>query len=239
MKAEQQNILKPPQGDRGLKHLSLQNNFKYKQYWRKSALKNGFDQIFIDLIKEKKPKIFLEIGVFTGVTARNVCELLSLINNNDFSYYGIDLFEDYKEAISKEFIPKFLSENQNFSNPLKSFVYNFLLKEKLNSLSSVSNFLKKFKSNIKLIKGNSLEILPKIDLKMFDMIFVDGGHSYETVKYELGYILKNIKNNCLVVCDDYTLLETPGVKKAIDEAIVEYSYNLKVVGNKFACLSKR
>jgi len=222
-----------------LKHLSLQNNFKYKQYWRKSALKNGFDQIFIDLIKEKNPKIFLEIGVFTGVTARNVCELLSLINNNDFFYYGIDLFEDYQEAISKEFIPKFLSENQYFSNPLKSFVYNLLLKEKLNSLSSVSNFLKKFKSNIKLIKGNSLEILPKIDLKIFDMIFVDGGHSYETVKYELGYILKNIKNNCLVVCDDYTLLETPGVKKAIDEAIVEYSYNLKVVGNKFACLSKR
>ena len=239
MKVEQQNILKPPQRDLGLKHLSLQNNFKYKQYWRKSALKNGFDQIFIDLIKEKKPKIFLEIGVFTGVTARNVCELLSLINNNDFFYYGIDLFEDYQEAISKEFIPKFLSENQNFSNPLKSFVYNLLLKEKLNSLSSVSNFLKKFKSNIKLIKGNSLEILPKIDLKIFDMIFVDGGHSYETVKYELGYILKNIKNNCLVVCDDYTLLETPGVKKAIDEAIVEYSYNLKVVGNKFACLSKR
>ena len=239
MKVEQQNILKPPQRDLGLKHLSLQNNFKYKQYWRKSALKNGFDQIFIDLIKEKKPKIFLEIGVFTGVTARNVCELLSLINNSDFFYYGIDLFEDYQEAISKEFIPKFLSENQNFSNPLKSFVYNLLLKEKLNSLSSVSNFLKKFKSNIKLIKGNSLEILPKIDLKIFDMIFVDGGHSYETVKYELGYILKNIKNNCLVVCDDYTLLETPGVKKAIDEAIVEYSYNLKVVGNKFACLSKR
>ena len=98
--------------------------------------------------------------------------------------------------------------------------------------------LKKFKSNIKLIKGNSLEILPNIDLKIFDMIFVDGGHSYETVKSELAYILKNIKNNCLVVCDDYTLLETPGVKKAIDEAIIEYSYSLKVVGSKFACLKK-
>jgi len=221
-----------------LKHLSLQDNFKYKQYWRKSALKNEYDQIFIELIKEKKPKIFLEIGVFTGVTARNICELLSLINNNDFLYYGIDLFEDYQEAISKEFIPKFLSENQNFSNPLKSLVYNFLLREKLNSLKSVSKFLKKFKNNIKLIKGNSLEILPNIDLKIFDMIFVDGGHSYETVKSELAYILKNIKNNCLVVCDDYTLLETPGVKKAIDEAIIEYSYSLKVVGNKFACLKK-
>jgi hypothetical protein len=238
LKAEQQNTLKLPQKVLGLKHLNLQDNFKYKQYWRKSALKNGYDQIFIELIKEKKPKIFLEIGVFTGVTARNICELLSLINNNDFLYYGIDLFEDYQEAISKEFIPKFLSENQNFSNPLKSLVYNFLLREKLNSLKSVSKFLKKFKNNIKLIKGNSLEILPNIDLKIFDMIFVDGGHSYETVKSELAYILKNIKNNCLVVCDDYTLLETPGVKKAIDEAIIEYSYSLKVVGNKFACLKK-
>ena len=222
-----------------MKLLNLQSNFKYKQYWRKSALKNGFDQIFVDLIKEKKPKIFLEIGVFTGVTARNVCELLSLINHNNFFYYGIDLFEDYQEAVSKEFIPKFLSENQNFSNPFKSFVYNFLLKEKLNSLKSVTKFLKKFQNNIKLMKGNSLEILPKIDLKIFDMIFVDGGHSYETVKSELDYILNNIKNSCLVVCDDYTLLETPGVKKAIDEAITQYSYNLKVEGNKFACLNKK
>ena len=178
MRVELRNILKLLQKVHGLKLLSLQNNFKYKQYWRKSALKNGYDQIFIDLIKEKNPKIFLEIGVFTGVTARNICELLSLINHNDFFYYGIDLFEDYQEAISKEFIPKFLSENQNFSNPLKSLVYNFLLREKLNSLKSVSEFLKKFKNNIKLIKGNSLEVLPKIDLKIFDMIFVDGGHSY-------------------------------------------------------------
>ena len=239
MRVEQQNILKHLQKVPGLRPLSLPNNFKYKQYWRKSALKNGFDQIFIDLIKEKKPKTFLEIGVFTGVTARNVCELLSLINHNNFSYYGIDLFEDYQEAISKEFIPKFLSENQNFSNPLKSFVYNFLLKEKLNSLNSVSKFLKKFQNNIKLMKGNSLEILPTIDLKIFDMIFVDGGHSYETVKSELDYILNNIKNSCLVVCDDYTLLETPGVKKAIDEAIIQYSYTLKVVANKFACFNKK
>jgi hypothetical protein len=29
------------------------------------------------------------------------------------------------------------------------------------------------------------------------MIFVDGGHSYETVKFELGVILKNVKDNCL------------------------------------------
>ena len=222
-----------------MKLLSLQDNFKYKEYWRKAGLKKYFGQIFVDLVKQHNPKNFLEIGVFTGVTARNVCELLYSINNKDFFYLGIDLFEDFHEAISNEVIPEFLVEKQNFSNPLKSLVYNFLLKEKLNSLDSVSKFLKKFQNNIELKKGNSLSILPKIDLKIFDMIFVDGGHSYETVKFELDIILKNIKHNCLGVCDDYSLQEATGVKKAIDESVIENSCNFKVVANRFACLSKK
>ena len=239
MKAEQQNTLKLLQKVLGLKHLSLQNNFKYKEYWRKAGLKKYFGQIFIDLVKQQSPKNFLEIGVFTGVTARNVCELLSSINNNDFFYLGIDLFEDFEDVISKEVVPEFLVKKQNFSNPLKSLVYNFLFKEKLNSLDSVSKFLKKFENNIELKKGNSLSILPKTDLKIFDMIFVDGGHSYETVKFELEIILKNIKNNCLVVCDDYSLQEATGVRKAIDESVRENSCNFKVVANRFACLNKK
>ena len=222
-----------------MKRLSLQNNFKYKEYWRKAGLKKYFGQIFIDLVKQQNPKSFLEIGVFTGVTARNVCELLSLINNKDFFYLGIDLFEDFQEAINNEVVPEFLINKQNFSNPFKSFVYNFLLREKLNSLESVSKFLKKFQNNIELKKGNSLDILNKIDLKIFDMIFVDGGHSYETVKFELGVILKNINDNCLVVCDDYLYAEAVGVKKAIDESVREDSCNFKVVANRFACLSKK
>jgi hypothetical protein len=80
--------------------------------------------------------------------------------------------------------------------------------------------------------------LPKIDLKIFDMIFVDGGHSYETVKFELEIILKNIKDECLVVCDDYSLQEATGVKKAVDESAIENSCKFKVLANRFACLKK-
>ena len=222
-----------------MKLLNLQSSFKYKEYWRKASLKKYFGQIFIDLVKDRKPKSFLEIGVFTGVTARNICELLSLINNRKFYYLGIDLFEDFEDAISDEVVPEFLTNKQNFSNPLKSLFYNFLLSEKLNSLASVSKFLKKFGKNVELKKGNSLDILGKIDLKIFDMIFVDGGHSYETVKFELGIILKNINNNCLVVCDDYIHAEAAGVKKAIDESVLENLHNFKVVANRFACLTKK
>lgn len=222
-----------------MRPLSLQSNFKYKDYWRKSGLKKYFGQIFIDLVKERKPQNFLEIGVFTGVTARNICELLSLINNGKFYYLGIDLFEDFEDAISTEVVPEFLTNKQNFSNPLKSLFYNFLLREKLNSLESVSKFLKKFGKNVELKKGNSLDILKKIDLKIFDMIFVDGGHSYETVKFELSIILKNVNDNCLVICDDYIHAEAIGVKKAIDESVREELYNFKVVANRFACLTKK
>lgn len=222
-----------------MRPLSLQSNFKYKEYWRKSSLKKYFGQIFIDLVKERKPQNFLEIGVFTGVTARNICELLSLINNGKFYYLGIDLFEDFEDAVSTEVVPEFLTNKQNFSNPLKSLFYNFLLREKLNSLESVSKFLKKFGKNVELKKGNSLDILKKIDLKIFDMIFVDGGHSYETVKFELSIILKNVNDNCLVICDDYIHAEAIGVKKAIDESVRKELYNFKVVANRFACLTKK
>jgi predicted O-methyltransferase YrrM len=220
--------------------LNSQNNFRYKEHWRKAGLKKFFGQIFIDLVKQKNPKNFLEIGVFTGVTARNVCELLSATNNEDFFYLGIDLFEDFQEsAHQNEVVPQFLINKQNFSNPFKSLVYNFLLKEQLNSHESVSKFLKKFKNNIELKKGNSLSILPKIDIKIFDMIFVDGGHSYETVKSELNIIFKNMKNSCLIVCDDYIHNQASGVKKAIDESVKENNCDFKIVADRFACLSKK
>jgi hypothetical protein len=190
----------------------------------------------IEQVKMKQSSFYL-LAFFLST------QIFSLIkyfpNNKDFFYLGIDLFEDFHEAISDEVVPEFLVKKQNFSNPLKSLVYNFLLKEKLNSLGSVSKFLKKFQNNIELKKGNSLNILPQTDLKIFDMIFVDGGHSYETVKFELDIILKNIKDNCLVVCDDYSLQEATGVKKAIDESVRENSFNFKVVANRFACLSKK
>ena len=58
---------------------------KYKKYFRKTSLKQeGVGDFFLQEIIKKKPKIFLEVGVFHGVTARNVCELLYEVHKNDF-----------------------------------------------------------------------------------------------------------------------------------------------------------
>ena len=86
----------------------------YKKYFRKTSLKQKEDgEFFLNEVLRKKPKYFLEIGVFHGVTARNVCELLYKIHQEDYKYMGLDLFEKNSETVD-EFIP-----NTNFNNPFK------------------------------------------------------------------------------------------------------------------------
>ena len=79
---------------------------KYKKYFRKTSLKQkGVGDFFLEEVKLKSPRNFLEIGVFHGVTARNVCELLYKIHKDNFKYVGLDLFEEndvYIFAILKE-----------------------------------------------------------------------------------------------------------------------------------------
>ncbi len=80
---------------------------KFNKYWRKSSLKKKEDGDFLlNLIKNAEPKHFLEIGVFHGVTSRNVCELLHILHGGDFSFTGIDVFSDTSEISKDEFIPK-------------------------------------------------------------------------------------------------------------------------------------
>ena len=206
----------------------------YKTYWRKTGLKKNWGELFLNIVKEHKPKVFLEVGVFCGVTARNVCELLQEIHKNDFRYIGIDLFGE--KASQDEIAPDYLKK-QKFSNPLKNLFYNFLLRENLNSYESVQNFLKKFSKNVTLIKGNSNVILRNLDLKDIDFVFLDGGHSFETVFDDLNLIYKKISNNkgAVILCDDYEDSSyITGVKKAVDKFVEEKKLKLEVIRSRFA-----
>ena len=78
----------------------------------------------------------------------------------DFKYFGIDLFGSEKKSHDDEIEPNFL-ENQKFSNPLKNIYYNFIKKENLNSLESVSKLLDNFTNQVTLLKGDSRENLTK------------------------------------------------------------------------------
>ncbi len=188
---------------------------KYKFYFRKSSfkkdLKNG--EYLLKLISELKPKNFLEIGILEGVTSRNVCEQLNKINNGNFKFIGIDLFgEDVEANNSKEFTPI----SYKIKNPLKWIYFKLILKMEPNSKECVEYLLRKFKNSVKIFKGYSKDLLKKIDLKDIDLVFLDGGHRYETVKEDLNLLLINLKKNSIILCDDYNVSHY-GVKKAVDE----------------------
>ena len=214
-------------------------SYKFKKYWRKTGLNEYWGNVLLDLIKEKKPKHFLEIGVFCGVTARNVCELLNIINKGNFTYTGFDLFGEKINDGLNEAEPEYI-KSQKFSNPLKNFYYNFLLKENLNSLESIEKFLKKFRQNIKLIKGDTNITLKQFDLSQIDFAFIDGGHSYETTLNDIETIYKSNKTKeLLILCDDYQDASyIPDVKKAVDQFVEVYKLNIRIIEGKFALISK-
>ena len=84
---------------------------KFKKYWRKSSLKNVVDgNYLLKHIENAKPKNFLEIGIFHGVTSRNVCELLNLLHEGNFKFTGIDLFSH--QNIEKEVLKIFNEINK-------------------------------------------------------------------------------------------------------------------------------
>jgi len=208
---------------------------KYKKYFRKTSLKQKSDgAFFLEEIKRKKPKFFLEVGVFHGVTARNVCELLFEIHNHDFKYIGLDLFKKNQENES-EIIP-----NTNFSNPFKQIYFKYIKRQDPYTIEAVEDLLKKFKENIHLIKGNSNTVLKKIDMSKIDYVFLDGGHDYETVKNDLNCCSGVIDNNGTILCDDYNLSYAPGVKKAIDEFVEVKNYNFEILHNsRFVRIEKK
>ena len=207
---------------------------KYKKYFRKTSLKQkGDGDFFLNEVKSKKPKFFLEVGVFHGVTARNVCELLAKIHGNDFKYVGLDLFEKNDENKS-EIIP-----NTNFSNPLKQIYFKYIKRQDPYSIEAVKDLLIKFKDNVNLIKGNSNNILKKIDMTKIDYVFLDGGHDYNTVKNDLDCCSEVINNDGTILCDDYNLSYAPGVKKAIDEYVENNNYKCEILRNsRFAKIEK-
>ena len=210
-------------------------NYKFKKYWRKTGLNEHWGNVLLSLINEKKPKHFLEIGVFCGVTSRNVCELLNIIHKGDFSYTGYDIFDSKNDYTPNELEPNYVKK-QKFSNPLKHLYYNLLLKENLNSIESVKKFLKKFDKNISLIKGDTNITLPKSNLENIDFAFIDGGHSYKTSYNDLEVIFKKIKKkNFTILCDDYEdATYITEVKKAVNDFANKYSLKFKIIDHKFA-----
>jgi len=158
----------------------------------------------LNLIMKHKCSTIMEIGVYTGRRALEFIETASIHNPiKDITYIGFDLFEQMDKTIL---------ENQFSKMP--------------DSQSVIEEKLKNTEAKIFLYKGWSENTLPKYisskdSFPELDFVFIDGGHSVETITQDWDNVSKIITDKTIVVFDDYidcpNLTEKFGCNRIVDQ----------------------
>jgi predicted O-methyltransferase YrrM len=70
---------------------------------------------------------------------------------------------------------------------------------------TVANLGDAVRHNTKLVQDNSLNVLPMLvaEKMKFDVVLLDGDHNYYTVSQELNYIQHLVKDDGIILIDDY------------------------------------
>lgn len=174
--------------------------------WLRKRMTLRYSQLY-EVIKTKKIETILEIGTHTGFNAYHMIRLCKK-NSKKVSYYGFDLFEDLTEEIL---------DQEKSKRPYSE-------KSALDLLRLTGANIYLFKGNTKATLRQHLRQLPKMDF-----IFIDGGHSLETIKNDWFYVQKVLTNNSLVIFDDYWENNSAaGCKRLVDNMDRE-KYNVRIL----------
>jgi glycosyltransferase involved in cell wall biosynthesis len=156
-------------------------------------------------------KNIMEIGTYNGDNAIGMIET-SLLNNLDISYYGFDVFRAHDE----EFQEREVTTGYNVP-PDSGLVFNYISK-------ATGATVELHKGDSKVTLPIAVEKLPKMDF-----IYIDGGHSLETIRSDWKYAKRLMHKNTVVFFDDYFLgRDDIGCKFMIDEW--QDKYDVQVVG---------
>jgi hypothetical protein len=85
---------------------------------------------------------------------------------------------------------------------------------------------------VKMHEGDSSTILKTFAPGFFDWIYIDGDHSYESVRKDIEAADRAIKPGGLLMCDDYCTWNSGagspyGVARAVNEFIIERGYSVE------------
>jgi len=142
-----------------------------------------------DMMAEQRQDItFLEVGTYNGKRAADLCTYWREQTEGKFTYIGFDLFEDMTPEMNKAELSK------STLPPAKAAAEATLKRAGANVLA--------------LIKGNTRETIPAFVEVLHgsvipDLIFVDGGHSLETIDSDWAALSNLVGPKTYVVFDDY------------------------------------
>jgi len=139
-----------------------------------------------DIVKFYKPKTIVETGTWNGGRAIEMA-LAAFQSHDKVHYLGFDLFEEATEELDKY---EMNSKPHNTVDAVRNRLDEFAAK--------MAEKGKKF--TFKLHKGDSKKTLARCKaIKKADFAYIDGGHSYETVKADY----ENLKHVPILVFDDF------------------------------------
>ncbi len=167
-----------------------------------------YDQLFAE-VKRVKPQTIMEVGVWSGERARKMIGLASKYHPKEsIHYYGFDLFE----TMDKDKFQKEVSKQPP-------------------SMESIKEKLSKTGAEIHLIKGDTIHSLPELEGKLpeMDFIFIDGGHSLETIANDWEYASKLMGKGSVLIFDDYWSERTDAGAKATVDAINRSEFKVEIM----------
>ena len=156
-----------------------------------------YDQL-IELVETNKPGVVVEIGTWDGGRAIEMAKA-----NPDMSYIGFDLFErgsEYSDLMEKNVKPHF-------------------------SAKQVMDRFKDFGLNAEIVRGNTNDTFSEWadnNPDSVDMVYIDGGHSVETITNDFNNALKCLKKGGFIVFDDY-YEEVPNIDRFGANRVLEAS----------------
>lgn len=161
-----------------------------------------------ETIKKNKCKRIMEIGTWNGEHALQMIEEAKKNSPaGKVEYYGFDLFEMLDKGTALEEYAKIPP-----------------------TLEEVREKLAKTDAKISLYEGYTKETLPNVinDLPKMDLVFIDGGHSIETIENDWRYTPQVMDDHTIVIFDDYWNREDAGCKKVVD-AIDKTKYEVTIL----------
>jgi hypothetical protein len=161
-----------------------------------------WNAVFKPLIEKYKPKTFCEIGCHEGLTLKSLLPLVKDLNYS-IDYIGYDAFE-LADRPTFEY-PKNPITGEMEHNGKESASYQ-KIKDRCDRYVK-NNLL----SSYTLHKGWTHDML--IGPLKYDMVYIDGGHSYLTVKWDY----EQTKDSKIIIFDDTYPIKFPGVAKFIEE----------------------
>ena len=155
-----------------------------------------------DFVASTKAKVIIEIGTWKAHNAiKMIKESLKSNSPTDVYYYGFDLFE--------------LMDQKTFEYELSKWPPR---------MGVVEGLIKQHGINCELIRGNTNETLPKFVArfdKKADLIYIDGGHSIDTIRSDWENLSTIISEKTVVIFDDYYVMKDGSVPEKGCSSIIE------------------